>query len=93
MASVPDKPEDKNPKQKPVEKLGLDLISLNIQRARDHGIPSYTTIKHMCYPNDPKITSFDDLKEDVPRSVKMLFIKKYIQFNIFIFYFYRKLIS
>ena len=63
-------------------KLGLDLISFNIQRARDHGIPGYTTIRHNCYPNETKIESFDDLisKGDISSEVK-LFSKKY-KFNL-----------
>ena len=69
LASVPDKPDVKLPKEKKMEKLGLDLIALNIQRARDHGIPGYTTIKHRCYPNDPEIKSFEDLVEDIPKTV------------------------
>ena len=59
-------------------KLGLDLISFNIQRARDHGIPGYTTIRHNCYPDETKIESFDDLisKGDTYISRGKRFFKK-----------------
>jgi len=28
--------------------FGLDIVSLNVQRGRDHQIPGYTTYKHLC---------------------------------------------
>ncbi|KAG4079905.1 hypothetical protein HA402_015036 [Bradysia odoriphaga] len=38
---------------------GLDLISLDIQRARDQGIPSFVEIRRKC-KLQPEINSFDD---------------------------------
>ena len=41
-------------------RFGLDLIALNIQRGRDHGIPTYTTVLRAC--NDINIRRWDDLR-------------------------------
>ncbi|XP_005099074.2 chorion peroxidase [Aplysia californica] len=37
---------------------GFDLVSLNIQRGRDHGIPPYTKFREIC--NYPPLTGFND---------------------------------
>ncbi|KAK3862239.1 hypothetical protein Pcinc_031880 [Petrolisthes cinctipes] len=44
---------------KPEEPVGLDLMSLNIQRGRDHGLPAYTVWRRACGLSD--ITSFPGL--------------------------------
>ena len=35
---------------------------MNIQRGREHGIPSYVEYREICTPQQPKIKSWDDLK-------------------------------
>lgn len=46
---------------------GMDLISLNLQRARDHGIPGYNEYRAKC--NLTKARTFDDLSSDIPLKI------------------------
>jgi len=41
---------------------GLDLISLNIQRGRDHGLPSYNDMREVM--GFPRLTSFNQVSRD-----------------------------
>ncbi|XP_043188890.1 peroxidasin homolog pxn-1-like [Amphibalanus amphitrite] len=44
---------------------GLDLVSLNIQRARDHGLRPYNEYRAIC--NLKKVTTFDELSREIPQ--------------------------
>ena len=52
-----------------------DLISLNNQRGREHGVPGYTVYRNLPLCNIvPKVNSFDDLKKAGfdPKDIKNL---------------------
>jgi len=45
---------------RPKGMCGLDLVSLNVQRGRDHGLRGYPQYRELCGLSRPK--NFDDLK-------------------------------
>lgn len=47
---------------KNAEGYGMDIISTDIQRGRDHGIPSFVQIRRACKLT-PEINSFDDFNK------------------------------
>ena len=52
------------------DSCGMDLLALNIQRGRDHGIPSYNEwrgfVKYYCRVTTGRVYSFDDLRYEIP---------------------------
>ncbi|KAH7973794.1 hypothetical protein HPB49_005305 [Dermacentor silvarum] len=57
------------------ESFGLDLIAINIQRAREHGIRPYVDYVKFCGNID--ITSFDQLKQYIDNNVVELYKQLY----------------
>lgn len=45
----------------------MDVVALNIQRAREHGIPSYNKVREFC--GLPKAKTFDELIEHMDQTV------------------------
>lgn len=46
---------------------GMDLAALNVQRARDHGVPGYNEYRKFC--NLTKVKSFDELSKEIPAHI------------------------
>jgi len=49
------------------EKFGLDLVSLNIQRGRDHGLAPYTRWRELC--KLPPVKSWRELAQIFPKTI------------------------
>ena len=52
------------------DSCGLDLLAINTQRGRDHGIASYNEwrgfVKYYCRVTTGRVYSFDDLRHEIP---------------------------
>lgn len=53
------------------DEFGTDLLSLDIQRGRDHGIPAYVHFRKFC--NLSEIQSFKDLGNVIVQPVRVIF--------------------
>ncbi len=49
------------------EPMGFDLVALNIQRGRDHGVPGYVQYREICQVGSA--SSFEDLSVNMSPKV------------------------
>jgi peroxidase len=47
--------------------MGLDLIAINMQRGREHGLPGYVRYREICGVG--RATKFEDLQSNIPADV------------------------
>ncbi|KAG1713990.1 Peroxidase [Nymphon striatum] len=52
--------------QKPDERFGMDLVAINIQRAREHGVPGYNAYREYCGLG--RVRNFDQLQGILPNA-------------------------
>jgi len=55
--------------------FGMDLISLNLQRGREHGLPGYNEFRKVCGMNP--IKSFKELEQVMQKGSAQTFSKLY----------------
>ncbi|XP_067122505.1 peroxidase-like [Centruroides vittatus] len=61
--------------ERPDEKFGIDLASINIQRSRDHGVPGYNNFREYC--GFPRARTFEDLEAYLSNRTALKFSEIY----------------
>ena len=47
--------------------FGMDLVALNVQRGRDHGLPGYNAFRELCGLG--RVESFSEMSDLIPRAI------------------------
>jgi len=55
--------------------VGHDIVSLNIQRGRDHGLPGYNAYRKFC--NLPATSKFETFQDFISKTVSKQFVYFY----------------
>lgn len=73
LASISPSPPNRRPTytQMPRFNFGMDLMSINVHRGRDHGIATYNDMRVVC--GLPRAQSFRDITDQIPQSVSDCF--------------------
>ncbi|XP_054720614.1 peroxidase-like [Uloborus diversus] len=61
--------------EKPGDNFGMDLAAVNVQRAREHGLPGYNRYREYC--GLPKVRDFYDLAGIIPNNTVHKYAKLY----------------
>lgn len=64
-----------------LDDLGMDGFSLDIQRGRDHGLPSYNAFREKCGIH--KANDFNDLGDTIPAPVSTKTSLQWLRMGIF----------